>query len=223
MALYVGQYGPEAVLDATGALVPSTPVTVYDGTGTSTAATLYTDETATTTASNPVNTDAYGNLTFFATPGQYTIQFTSGGNTTTLTITVPPWPVRGATQDVSSTMAAGNIGAGSNSSAPTITIPSAGEWDLQAFVQILPSGSTTYEGAVYIEQNGTTVVTANWQVTGDSDPGGAQVSYPGLVCAANDVLTLVVSNFAASPGSVSAFHSAPSTGNVFRAVCRSAS
>lgn len=67
---YAGQYGGEQVINSAGEPVVSTLVTVYEH-GTNTLATLYTDTSKATTTANPVSTDASGNLTFFADPGQY--------------------------------------------------------------------------------------------------------------------------------------------------------
>jgi len=93
--IYNGQYGPTAILDAAGQPVASQPVTVYVGTTTGssgTLATLYQSYDSTTTVSNPVSTDSYGNLTFFAQPGQYTLYVNINGIVTTYTVTVHPWP-----------------------------------------------------------------------------------------------------------------------------------
>jgi hypothetical protein len=84
-------YGPEAVLGQTGTPATSTSVNVYLK-GTTTPASLFTDQTGTVSASNPVATDSYGNLAFFATPGAYDLAFTIGGVATTLTVRVDPWP-----------------------------------------------------------------------------------------------------------------------------------
>lgn len=87
-----GIYGPEAVLGQTGTPAVTTPVTVYEH-GTQTAAALYTDNTMTAAAENPVTTDGFGNLAFYAVPGLYDLSFTVGGVATTLTVFVPPWMV----------------------------------------------------------------------------------------------------------------------------------
>lgn len=54
-------------------------------TGTVTAAALYTDRTKATGATNPVQTNASGNLSFYADPGLYDLVFSTG----TVTINVP--------------------------------------------------------------------------------------------------------------------------------------
>jgi hypothetical protein len=87
---YAGLFGPDAILSASGVPVPDTGVTVYQSDGT-TSATLYTDETKTTTTANPVFTDAYGNLTFYVDPGLYVLSFTVGGVATTKTVMVAPF------------------------------------------------------------------------------------------------------------------------------------
>ena len=86
----MGLYGPEAVLGQTGTPAVSTPVTVFLH-GTTTDASLFTDNTGTASASNPVTTDTFGNLAFYATPGLYDLSFTVGGVATTLTVLVEPW------------------------------------------------------------------------------------------------------------------------------------
>ena len=85
-----GLYGPEAILGVTGTPATSTPVTVYIH-GTTTVASLYTDQTKGTAAANPVDTDSYGNLVFYAVPGLYDLSFTVGGVATTKTVLVEPW------------------------------------------------------------------------------------------------------------------------------------
>lgn len=84
-----GRYGPENVVSfTTGIPISGASATVYD-VGTTTKATLYTDRTKATTAANPVLADSYGNLTFFADPGQYDLLI----NGRTLQITVPVDPI----------------------------------------------------------------------------------------------------------------------------------
>ena len=86
---YAGQYGAEQIIDTSGTPQPSTAVTVYE-TGTNTLATLYTDATKATAASNPVDTDADGNLTFFADPGQYDLGVAGFGTRATVAVTLDP-------------------------------------------------------------------------------------------------------------------------------------
>ena len=80
-----------AILSSTGAPVVSTPVTVYQSDG-STVATLYAgyDKTG-GTATNPVDTDAYGNLVFYTDPGQYVLGFTVASTPVTVVCIVDPW------------------------------------------------------------------------------------------------------------------------------------
>jgi len=87
---YAGLWGPATILNNQGLPVTNTPVTVYVQ-GTTTTATLYTDETMANTAPNPVTTDQYGNMFFFAAPGYYTLSFTVGGVVTSYNTTVNPW------------------------------------------------------------------------------------------------------------------------------------
>lgn len=68
---YAGQY-QEFFLGTNGELLKNTVVTVYL-LGTTIPATLYTDASKTATAPNPFTTDARGNGSFYAEPGQYTL------------------------------------------------------------------------------------------------------------------------------------------------------
>lgn len=65
-----GQYGAEPLLSSAGALLASTPVSVYIH-NTTTLAALYTDSSKGTSAPNPTESDSIGNLTFWAQPGLY--------------------------------------------------------------------------------------------------------------------------------------------------------
>lgn len=68
---YAGQWGPESLINASGVPYVNTAYSVLL-TGTSTAATLYTDRTKATGQANPgLSTDAKGNARFFADPGSY--------------------------------------------------------------------------------------------------------------------------------------------------------
>lgn len=83
---FAGQYGAEQVITTAGVPLASTAVSVYPH-GSGTLATLYTDRTMATVASNPVSTDTSGNLTFFAEPGLYDL--TVAGMTSRETVLVP--------------------------------------------------------------------------------------------------------------------------------------
>jgi len=85
---YAGMFGPAAMLSTSGQLIVSTAVTVKNSDN-STNAVLFTDQTKTTAQSNPVSTDAYGNLTFFADPGIYYLNISGQANT--IRVTVNPW------------------------------------------------------------------------------------------------------------------------------------
>lgn len=96
-----GQYGPEVQLAADGTILASRQIQV-DIVGTSTPATLYVDALRTTTAANPVTTDANGNLSFFAEPGRVDIKLvTAGVPGDPLTVVVAPDPAE-ADADVAS-------------------------------------------------------------------------------------------------------------------------
>jgi hypothetical protein len=76
---------------ALGAFPASTPVSVFVTT-TTTLASLYTDAINGTSAPNPVATDEYGNLAFFAVAGSYDLNAVFGDADRTVTITVQPDP-----------------------------------------------------------------------------------------------------------------------------------
>lgn len=87
----VGMYGPEVVLNG-GVPAPlalaSRSITVKTTAGG--AATLYTDATgSTSTGTNVVVTDSRGQLSFFAAPGFYDLQFTDSVGSQTLRVEVP--------------------------------------------------------------------------------------------------------------------------------------
>ncbi len=80
MTTFAGLYGASVVVNSAGIPQPGQLVTVYN-VGTTTLATLYTDNTATTTVPNPTTTDSLGNLTFYALPGRYTLSSAAGRTT----------------------------------------------------------------------------------------------------------------------------------------------
>lgn len=67
--LYAGQYGPEGIESNNGRAARDTLVTVLNTDGS--LATLYSNKEKTAIAENPTSTDKYGNLTFYAVPGEY--------------------------------------------------------------------------------------------------------------------------------------------------------
>ena len=81
-----GRYGPEGLELTDGRPARNTPVSVLDANGV--PATLYANKEKTTAAPNPVITDNYGNLTFLAVPGEYTLNI----NGTFLTVLVQIHP-----------------------------------------------------------------------------------------------------------------------------------
>lgn len=73
---FAGRYS-EVFLDRFGNGLASMPVTVYEADGV-TLSTLFTNRTK-TAGTNPIATDARGNLSFFATPGTYKLVATHNG------------------------------------------------------------------------------------------------------------------------------------------------
>lgn len=101
---YAGRYGPENVIDqSTGRPIPGAAVEVFLR-GTSNRASLYLDRTKALSQVNPTATDARGNLTFFADPGEYDILV----NGATLPVTVPIDPAEAA-QDVNTGTSAADV------------------------------------------------------------------------------------------------------------------
>lgn len=70
-ALYAGQYGPEGLQFPDGRPARNTPIEVRRPNGL--LAVLYSDPQHTEEVENPISTDSYGNLIFFAAPGEYRI------------------------------------------------------------------------------------------------------------------------------------------------------
>lgn len=70
---YAGRWGPEGLEYANGKPAASVSVAVRRPNGT--LATLYTTALKSAPAPNPVQTDEYGNLSFYATPGEYLLDF----------------------------------------------------------------------------------------------------------------------------------------------------
>jgi hypothetical protein len=62
--------------------------------GTTTLSTLYADKISGTTAANPVIADNYGNINFFAVPGDYTLAWAVGDAEVTVAVTVPADPTQ---------------------------------------------------------------------------------------------------------------------------------
>ncbi|MHB2029660.1 MAG: hypothetical protein ACYCPT_12710 [Acidimicrobiales bacterium] len=131
---YPGQFGPNAILTSAGVPVTNTSVSVYDSDGT-TLASLYATPAVNTPPSyanagaNPVSTDGYGNLLFYAAPGQYVLSFVVGGVATTETVTVNPWFSDGVWNGLVRTSAytassGDSVLANAASAAFTVTLPS---------------------------------------------------------------------------------------------------
>lgn len=73
---------------------PSDTVVEVCEVGTTTAASLYTDTSSGDAAPNPITTDGYGMLTFFAAAGHYDLVFVSDDTRRRVTVTVQPDPAQ---------------------------------------------------------------------------------------------------------------------------------
>jgi hypothetical protein len=76
---------------ALAAFPPLAVVSVYT-VGTTTLAALYADKITGTAAPNPVTADLFGDLSFFATPGDLTLFTQTGDAGRSVTVTVPADP-----------------------------------------------------------------------------------------------------------------------------------
>jgi hypothetical protein len=81
-----GQYGPEGLEFPDGRPARNTPVLVRNLDGT--PATLYTNKEKTAEADNPIDTDEFGNIWFFAVPGEY--ELVVNGNAIPILVPVHP-------------------------------------------------------------------------------------------------------------------------------------
>lgn len=77
------EFGPDVILYSDGTLARNVPIKVYVS-GTNTFASLYSDIAGTIALSNPVSTDAQGNLKFFTGPGTYDLELNGFRVTVTL-------------------------------------------------------------------------------------------------------------------------------------------
>ncbi len=203
---YPGQFGPDAILTSSGVPVTSTPVTVYDSDGT-TLASLYatpavnTPPSYTSAGANPVSTDAYGNLLFYAAPGQYVLSFIVGGVATTKVVIVNPWysdsTWNGLIVTGAYTTVSGNsVLANASSAAFTVTLPSP---TLGSHAQIVKTDTsanavsvTTPTGVIQgpdLTANATQTLSGpgaffelfadgtNWNITAQSGGGGGAIAH----------------------------------------------
>lgn len=76
---------------ALGAFPPLAVVSVFT-VGTTTLAALYADKITGTSAPNPVSADQFGDLIFFAAPGDVTLFTQTGDAGRSITVTVPADP-----------------------------------------------------------------------------------------------------------------------------------
>lgn len=83
-----GLYGPEAFLETDGTPARLVPISVFDADGTTPSA-VYTDAARTSTVTQPLLTDATGNLSFYAEPGIHVLAVRG----TTLTVQIPVNPI----------------------------------------------------------------------------------------------------------------------------------
>lgn len=118
--VFAGMYGPHGIEFDDGAHARRAPITILEGWTGNTPATIYTDRTKATTASNPVVTDKHGNLVFFAEPGPYRISYAN----VQVTISVPPdsadvGSAGGATLPIAQTDVTGLVAALSEKATPS--------------------------------------------------------------------------------------------------------
>jgi hypothetical protein len=123
------QFGPEAVIYDDGTLARSVPVDIYVST-TLTHATIYEDSAGAVIGSNPVLTDALGNLQFFTEPGTYDIVL--NGGVLTVVVDTP-----------------GGSGGGGTSLVHTQSTPSA-SWAIPHLLGRIPNVQVYITGAAVI-------------------------------------------------------------------------
>lgn len=216
MTTFAGQYGPEPVFDSAGKLLKNASVSVFN-TGTTTLATLYTDRTRSTPAANPTTSDAVGNLTFFAAPGDYSVVV----NEATLTLQVPLDPAdavsgSGSVTNVSSANA--NITVTSPTTTPVLALvldSSAGDIAGLGSVSAGATGKPADAGHVHPTTN---LLTASTGWSGDltgtgsaptlkttgpgaTGPLGSATAVPTVTIDANGRVTALTSTSIAIPES----------------------
>lgn len=93
MALYANLWGPTEFEFPTGGFATGVAITVRRASDNA-LATLYTDKSKTSTVSNPIQTDEFGNLSFWAEPDEYNL-VTPGLET--LRVSIPKHPAEPGT------------------------------------------------------------------------------------------------------------------------------
>ena len=162
-----GLYGPQTVLGQNGTPFVNGSVQVYEADG-STAATLYTDQTMGTGAANPVTTDNFGNLSFYAQPGIYVLATTISSVTTTLAVQVLPWYSNISTGAVVESFRASTSVSLSTTPANVVSVVlAAGTWRINATALVIATGGADIE--VWIGPNSAST-------TGAYAAGGANVA-----------------------------------------------
>ncbi len=154
---YAGVYGPETILDQTGALATGISVEVYQH-GTSTPAQLYQPSTSgniqtlpvplasANYSTNPVLTDSLGNLVFWAAPGVYDLAFTIQGVQTSRTVVVRPDPAESGLvlpvlrAHLAATTATAASGAGTTIPFDAVDEDTAGGFNTSTHAYTVPSG-----------------------------------------------------------------------------------
>lgn len=167
MAAYAGLYsGVEQY--ASGRPAAGVAVTVYQH-GTTTPATLYTDRTKTVQASNPVTTDASGNLVFYAAPGLYDVTAASGG---TVTVAVPVDPADLAAAATGTTQGLVKLAGDLAGTADAPTVPG-----------LTSKLSTAYSGPSTLAAPLVTVTFSDVPATADTDLYQVYQTYNGVAYA----------------------------------------
>jgi hypothetical protein len=133
-----------------------------------TTATLYTDQTKGTVAANPVSTDSYGNLSFYAVPGIYVLSFSVGGIPSTKTVPVIPWYADSAWNTYITT----------NNVTPVsgdCVLANAGSGEIGVFLPAPAEGTRIKVAKTDSSGNLVVLIAPSGVITGVNEPGNTQV------------------------------------------------
>lgn len=166
-----GQYGAAPLLSNSGAVLPNHSVSIFIH-GTFTLAVLYTDKTMGSTTANPTTSDAVGNLTFFATPGEYDLT-PLGDSTVSVMVPNDPFDPALLASPLGAALDAGgfNIIDGATPVNPT-------DFVIKSYVDALISGLSLHlasQWATVGTETFTIAAGSVTQITGTSLDGGSPV------------------------------------------------